>query len=130
MGKVFSLNENQPHSGIKLSLGGGILQHKVRVQDNTSTVTQITGEYAKGYDRLSNGPALYGFLGYQRLAANKRLNFIAGVDYLLAFTQNKRAYNFNEQRQDDTKRTDSLFGFRIGLVLPITYGVKPTSIFY
>jgi len=130
LGKVFSFGEKQPNSGIKLSLGGGIMQHKVRVQDNTSTVTQITGEYGKGYDRLTNGPALYGFLGYQHLAANRRLNFIVGVDYLLGFTKNKRAYNFNEQRHDDSSRTDGLFGFRIGLVLPITYGEKPASIFY
>ncbi|RLD20059.1 MAG: hypothetical protein DRI69_07065 [Bacteroidetes bacterium] len=130
VGKVFSFNEKQPHSGIKLSLGGGIMQHKIRVQDNRSTVNQITGEYAKGYDRLSNGPALYGFLGYQHLAANRRLNFLAGVDYMLGFTENKRAYNFNEQRHDDAARNDSLFGFRIGLVLPITYGVPPESIFY
>ncbi len=130
VGKVFSFSEKQPHSGIKLSLGGGIMQHKVRVQDNRNSVIQITGEYAKGYDRLTNGPALYGFLGYQHLAANRRLNFLAGVDYMLGFTENKRAYNFNEQRHDDTARTDSLFGFRIGLILPITYGVPPASIFY
>jgi hypothetical protein len=130
LGKVISLSEKQPHSGIKVSLGGGIMQHKVRLQDNQRTVTQITGEYEKGYDRLSNGPALYGFLGYQYLAPNRRLNFLAGMDYMLGFTKNKRAFNFNEHRYDDSSRTDSLFGFRIGLILPITYGVKPASIFY
>jgi hypothetical protein len=130
VGKIFSFSEKQPHSGIKLSLGGGLMQHKVRVQDNTRTVTQITGEYAKGYDRLTNGPALYGFLGYQHLDPNRRLNFFAGVDYMLGFTKNKRAYNFNEQRRDDISRTDSLFGIRIGFILPITYGVESATIFY
>ena len=130
IGKVFSLSKKQPHSGIKLSLGGGVMQHKIRVQDNNNTVTQITGEYEKGYDRLTNGPALYGFLGYQHLAMKKRLNFLAGFDYAIGFTTNKRAYNFNEKGHDDTSRTDSLFGFRIGLVLPITYGIEPDTIFY
>jgi len=130
IGKVFPLSKKQPHSGIKLSLGGGVMQHKIRIQDNNNSVSQLTGEYVKGYDRLTNGPALYGFLGYQHLALKKRLNFVAGLDYVLGFTTNKRAYNFNEKVHDGTSRTDSLFGFRIGLILPITYGVESSAIFY
>ncbi len=129
-GKVFPLGSKNPDSGIKVAIGGGLLQHKIRLQDETGSVTQITEEYAKGYDRLTNGPALYSFVGYQYLAKNRMLNFLVGLDYHVGFTQNKRAFNFDEKRQDSTKRTDQLIGFRIGLILPITHATSPDSIFY
>ena len=129
-GKVFALNELQKSSGIKLSLGGGLMQHKVRLQDNTQSVNQIQDEYTAGYDRRTNGPAIYGFVGYQRLDKNKRLNFLIGVDYILGFTQNRRAYDFNAMMKDDRSRIDGLFGLRIGWILPITYGEDAGTIFY
>ena len=130
VGKVFALSENQKSSGIKVSLGGGLLQHKIRVQDNTQSVNQIQDEYTSGYDRRTNGPALYGFVGYQRLDKNRRLNFLIGVDYTLGFTENRRAYDFNTMSRDDRSRIDGLFGFRIGWILPISYGENPGTIFY
>ena len=130
LGKVFPLGEKNPDSGIKVALGGGLLQHKIKLQDETGTITQITEEYAEGYDRKTNGPALYSFLGYQYLAKNRRLNFLVGMDYYLGFTENKRSYNFDQKLRDDRKRKDHLFGFRVGLILPITYGSTADSIFY
>ena len=129
-GKVFPLGKKNPDAGIKLAVGGGMLQHKIRLQDDSGTITQITGEYEKGYDRLTNGPALYSFLGYQYLAKNRMLNFIVGMDYLLGFTENKRAFNFDEKLRDDRKRTDHLFGLRIGIILPITHATNADTIFY
>lgn len=129
-GKVFPLGTKNPDSGIKLAVGGGLLQHKIRLQDESGSITQITEEYAKGYDRMTNGPAIYSFLGYQYLAKNRMLNFLVGMDYHVGFTENKRAYNFDEKRRDDTKRVDQLIGFRIGLILPITHATAASSIFY
>ncbi len=130
VGKTISFGEKNPQSGIKISLGGGFLQHKVRLQDNTQNVNQITEEYMSGYDRKTNGPALYGFIGYQNVDLKKRFNFHIGVDYLLGFTQNRRAYNFNEMQKDDRSRMDSMLGVTVGWIIPITRGESPDSIFY
>lgn len=130
VGKTISFNEKNPQSGLKVSLGGGLLQHKIRIQDNTQSVNQITEEYMAGYDRRTNGPAIYGYVGYQNIDLNKRLNFHIGIDYLLGFTENKRSYNFNEMRRDDKKRIDGMFGIRVGWILPITHGEKADTIFY
>lgn len=130
VGKIFRMSQVHAQSGIKVSAGVGLLQHKVRVQDDSGTVTQLTGDYLKGYDRLSNGAAFYAFLGYQHLAANKRLNFLAGFDLTYSSTKNRRDYNFDEGRKDDATYSDLLLGFRVGFILPITTGEKASSIYY
>lgn len=130
VGKLFVLNEKNPHSGIKLQAGLGFLQHHVRIQDDTRTVVQLSGEYRKGYDRLSNGMAGYVFLGYQHLDPFKRINFFAGFDLTVGGTQSRRDYDFNLMRRDETKRTDVLAGIRAGWILPITTGIAPEKIYY
>ncbi len=129
-GKLFVLNENKPHAGIKLQIGAGLLQHHVRIQDDTRTVVQLSGEYRKGYDRLTNGLAGYAFIGYQHLDPNKRINFLVGFDITLASTISRRDFDFNLMRRDDARRTDILAGVRIGWILPITTGIAPDKIYY
>ena len=129
-GKILRLSSKQPNSGIKISVGAGLLQHKIRLQDDTQSVSQITGEYEKGYDRLTNGLALYGFVGYQHLDPNGRINFLAGFDVTQGFTKNRRDFNFDLQMTDTMSRKDGLIGFRVGWILPITVGNAPDEIFY
>lgn len=130
IGKVFSLNATRPHVGIKIQAGAGLLQHHVRLQDDTRSVVQITGDYAKGYDKLSNGLAGYVFAGYQHLDPNKRINFLAGFEFIYAVTENRRDFDFSLMRKDDVQRTDLLAGFRVGWILPITTGIAPETIYY
>ena len=130
LGKLIVLTEKKPHAGLKLQIGAGLLQHHVRIQDDTRTVVQLTGDYKKGYDRLSNGLAGYLFVGYQYLDPDKRINFIAGFDATIASTQSRRDFDFNLMRKDDTKRTDVLLGIRIGWILPVTTGIAPETIYY
>jgi len=129
-GKVINLNKKVPHAGLKFQLGMGLLQHQVRIQDDSRTVEQLSGDYRKGYDRLSNGLGAYVFAGYQHLDPKKRVNFLAGFDMTWARTQSRRDYDFNLMRTDTEERTDILVGFRIGWIVPITTGVAPGSIYY
>jgi hypothetical protein len=57
IGKMVAFSEAKPHAGLKLQLGAGLFQHHIRIQDDTRTVEQLSGDYKKGYDRLSNGRA-------------------------------------------------------------------------
>ncbi len=124
IGKIFNLVDGHYASGIKLTLGAGLLQHKIRIQDNSSTVAELSGDYIKGYDRLTNGFSANAFLGYQHLGKNRRINFIAGFDFVLAFTESRRDFDFLLMRKDDRKRTDMLAGFKVGWIMPIGAGAQ------
>jgi hypothetical protein len=130
-GKIFQLSDKHYTSGIKSTFGIGILQHKIRVQDDSRSVTELTGEYLKGYDRLTNGLSLTAFLGYQHLDKNRRMNFLAGFDFSLAFTQNRRDFDFATMQKDNLERVDILAGFKIGWIMPIgSRGKAPEQIIY
>jgi len=122
-GKLISLLPDNSRSGLRISLGAGLLQHKVRIQDDPlRTVVQLDDEGKKGYDRLSNGAAIHAFLGYQHLGGRGKINFFAGVDFYQGFTQNRRDLNYDTMEAVDEQRNDRLFGFRAGWILPFYLG--------
>lgn len=130
VGKIFGLLADNPRSGIRVSLGMGVLQHKIRIQDDPfRPVAALTGDYKKGYDRLTNGLTLKQFIGYQHLDPNMRLNFFAGFEFTQGFTKNRRDFDFDTRMKDDTNRLDLLWGFRVGWVLPF-YFTGGRDVFY
>lgn len=131
LGKLFPVLSNNKRSGIRATVGVGLLQHKIRIQqDPESFVAQIANEYAEGYDRLSNGLALNQFIGYQHLSINRLINLFAGVEFYQAFTQSRRNFNFDERRRDDQSRLDLSIGFKFGLTLPFYINDNPEEIYY
>ncbi len=130
VGKLFALSKKNKRSGIRATVGAGLLQHKIRIQDESGTAQQIAGDYKKGYDQLSNGLALEQFIGYQYLSINRGANFFAGFEFTQAFTKNRRNSNFATRTKDNTKRIDVLTGFRIGWTIPIYVGEKGEDLFY
>ncbi|MEM6317527.1 MAG: hypothetical protein AAF960_07640 [Bacteroidota bacterium] len=114
IGKLFLIKSNKTKSGIRLTMGAGLLQHKVRIQDESGTADQLKGELIKGYDQLTNGSALEQFIGYQQMNRKTGVNFFVGFELTEAFTQNRRSINFATQRRDTTKRLDILVGVRVG----------------
>lgn len=131
LGKILALSSTNPRSGIRVTVGAGLLQHKIRIQDDPfKTVAQLTGDYKKGYDRLTNGLALNEFVGYQLLSTNKRINFFLGFEATQGFTQNRRDFDFDTRQKDETKRIDLLWGIRAGWTLPFYFGKEADEIFY
>ncbi|MBK6949614.1 MAG: hypothetical protein IPH16_17425 [Haliscomenobacter sp.] len=123
VGKLFSLDQDNPRSGLRISLGGGSLQHRIQIQkDPVRTVAQLEGDYAKGYDRLTNGPALYQWTGYQVFSKNRQVNFYIGLETIQGFTRGRRDWQFDLQQPYTGARLDLLWGIRAGLTLPIYYG--------
>ncbi|MDR2835525.1 MAG: hypothetical protein LBV69_04910 [Bacteroidales bacterium] len=129
VGHLFAFNKPNKNSGILVNLGGGFLQHKILIENKDNNIPSITGNYKKGYDRLSNGLALREFVGYQYLSSNKYLNFYAGFEFYQAWTQCRRSINFDTMQQDVSKRHDFLFGIRVGWILPI-YKRTPDEFYY
>jgi len=127
---VLVLVNSNKRSGIRVTIGAGLLQHKVRIQDESGTARQIAGDLIEGYDQLSNGLALEQFIGYQYLSINRGANFFAGFEFSQAFTENRRNSNFATRTRDTTKRIDVLTGFRIGWTIPIYVGEKGEDLSY
>lgn len=121
-GKIFNgfLSPN-PNSGIMLMGGAGILQHKIRIIDNGSRSPQLAGDYLKGYDRLTSGLAFTEFLGYWYMGKKRYINFYAGFEAVQGFTKSRRSWDFDLMRADTQRRTDLLWGFRAGWIIPIAY---------
>ena len=128
-GRLFPVLSPNPNSGIFCTLGVGFLQHKIRIENTGNTAPQLSVEYKKGYDRLSNGIAFSEFLGYTFLSNNRRVNFYFGLELYQALTKNRRTYNYDLMEKVDVTKQDFLNGFRIGWVIPL-YEKLPNEYYY
>ncbi|MEL6660389.1 MAG: hypothetical protein AAFR36_28235 [Bacteroidota bacterium] len=130
VGRLFGLFESNRRSGIRINLGAGLLQHRIRIQDDPfRVVPQLEGEYAKGYDRLTNGLALHQFIGYQTIGKSNGINLTIGFEFFEGFTQNRRSFNFDTRMADTEQRLDLLAGLRVSVSLPFYQG-NAEDIFY
>ncbi len=127
IGKLFPVENTR--AGLRVTLSGGWMQHKIRVQDDSRTVTQLTGDYIKGYDRLTGGFALNEFIGWQSLGVRGRVNWFAGIEMMQGFTNTRREWDFSEQRKLDENRLDLRFGIRIGWTMAF-YTSGSETIYY
>ena len=118
-GHLIPLAGPNPNSGLILMAGGGMLQHKYRIENSDNAAPQLRGDYKKGYDHLCNGPAVTEFIGYQYIGNDKKINFFAGLEFIQAWTQSRRAYYFNEMKVPDEKRFDMLSGIKLGWIVPL-----------
>lgn len=117
-------------SGLLISLSSGLLEHKIRIQDDPlQTVPQLSEALKKGYDRLANGAYLTEFIGYRYLANDRRINFYVGMEFTQAFTQNRRSFDYDLQASNNAERLDLLFGLRLGWILPF-YLERADQVFY
>ena len=119
IGKMFPVIGPNPNSGLFIMGGAGFLQHKIRIENPGNTVPQIAGDYAKGYDRLTNGFAITEFVGYMHMGSNRLVSFYIGIECVQAWTQNRRSYNFDQMKRDTDKRFDALYGIKLGWILPL-----------
>lgn len=106
------------NSGITFSLGAGFMQHKIRVYNPENTAAQVSGDYVKGYDYLSNGFALRQFIGYTMFGAQRIYSFKFGFEVVEAFTQGRRDYLFPMHGPDTEKRLDILYGLKMVWSIP------------
>jgi hypothetical protein len=123
-GRVFSFNRFRKNNGILYQSGIGFLQHKINIQTYQNEVPPLNENYVLGYDRLTNGFALNQFLGYQFYSQNRFINFYAGLDFTMAFTQNRRGFNYDSRQFDPLNKTDYLIAFRAGWLIPIYLHTK------
>ena len=116
-GYLFNVIGPNRNSGLLLRGGVGMLQHKIRIEHQENAITQLEGEYLKGYDRLTNGWMVDQFAGYYHMSNNGLINFVIGLEAYQGFTKSRRDLNFDTQSSDTASRLDMLVGIRAGWVL-------------
>ena len=96
------------------------MQHRIFIDTKNQYIPQLSNDYKKGYDQLTNGLSTQFIIDYMILEDKNRFKLFAGIDYTLGFTKNRRTYDFNNMNiTDQSMRYDKLLGFHIGLIIPI-----------
>lgn len=129
VGKLFSIWENGHKIGLRLSLGGGVMMHRIALKDENETANQVAGEYGKGYNRKTAGAYLNQFVGFQMFSADRRINFRAGFIFHQGFTDSVRSVNLDTKKKGAQNRLDLFHGFEVGWILPIFFS-EPQAIYY
>lgn len=120
-GHLFPIKEISPNrnTGLLVTAGIGMLQHKVRIYDNGGRSPQLTGDYLKGYDRMTSGLSFSQFVGYWYMSSNRFVNFYFGVEAYEAITKSRRSWDYDLMRADTQQRFDVMYGFRAGWIIPL-----------
>ncbi|MDA3867511.1 MAG: hypothetical protein PF489_12300 [Salinivirgaceae bacterium] len=129
IGYVFNVLAPNPNSGIFVSGGVGILQHKIYIEHRGNNTPQLSDEDILGYDRLCNGLMTTEFIGYMFFEQKAAWNFYAGVEFTQGFTQNRRDWDIIEERKIDDNRTDLLYSIKVGWVISL-HKRMATEIYY
>lgn len=118
-GKLVAFGTKHPDAGLLFITSVGFIQHKIAIDVNEKTIPQLSKVYRKGYDRLTNGPIISQFIGGMWLERKRFISLYGGLQFDLAFTQNRRAVNFDTMKKDATKRLDMFLGIKVGWVIPV-----------
>jgi hypothetical protein len=130
-GKIIPTSGNPKKlTGVRIQIGGGLLQHKIRVQDNTENIVPLEKKYLQGYDRLSNGPAVHLGLGYQYQSPTNNFQFHVMGDLYGASTSSRRNLDYATGTYLDQQRTDILGGLSVAYIVIISRSSKPENIYY
>lgn len=130
LGKIITFNESS-RSGLRISLGAGMLAHKIRLIDENYSLPQIENDYGKGYDRLTRGWAIKEFIGWQHISDDRRINFRIGIEFTQGFTKEIRAVNFDTGEKPSGNRFDGFIGIKGMWNLPFySENVEAPEIFY
>ncbi len=129
VGKILKVLQANPNSGLMLMGGAGYICHRMRIDNQDNTAHQISGDYAKGYDRLTGGLNLNQFIGYFYMGRTRIANFIAGFEFYEAFTKSQRDYIFDQRKKDDNRYLDFFLGVRVTWMIPV-YRRSPDRYYY
>jgi hypothetical protein len=130
VGRIFPVIEKHNlNSGLYVEGGIQYLQHKVNYRLRGDPVAALSGEYLKGYDRLSSGWGLRQAFGYRYLDSKGLLNLSFGLDISENFTRGRRSLNYATGLPGNQRRIDLLYGFHACWTFPL-YNRAPNKTYY
>jgi hypothetical protein len=130
-GKIFSTTDKKSSlTGIRAQIGIGLLQHKIRIQDNLKNIVPLNKEYLQGYDRLTNGPTIHLGVGYQYDSPYNNFHFKIMGDMMAGQTKSRRDLDYATGTYLNQVRTDILLGINVAYVVMISRTRTEENIYY
>ncbi len=127
-GKLIPLFVRKPQMSLMLQFGMGFLQHKYLF--TAPGALQFSTEYAKGYDRLSNGLSLSQEVGICNFSINRLINFNVGLELTESYTKNRRFYDYATQSTDTKSYLDILLAIKFSWILPIKVTDRDQPVYF
>ncbi len=120
VGKTLLLKKDKNlDNGINFMTSISLLQHRINHVDPDGALPQAIGDYAKGYDYLSNGLCLNQNISYIHFSQSSLTNFSVGLNFRFGFTKNRRSIDFATGVHDDALRSDFMIGFHFRWFIPL-----------
>jgi len=130
IGKSFYFRKDKPNNGLLLKFGIGYLQHKILIDVNKRITPQLSGDYAKGYDRLQRGILFSQYIGLIKLEKGKFVNLAVGFEITEAITNNVRPHDFYLNKKISDTYLDLMFGLKVSWMIPVFLGETSTNKYY
>ncbi|MFN3952659.1 MAG: hypothetical protein ACK4KT_09685 [Thermaurantimonas sp.] len=115
LGKLLPILNHNPNSGVLITLGGGYIQHRIRLESGhqQSIIYQIENEYQRGYDRLNIGWQGRIYVGYLHAGNFQTYNFMVGIEHLLGRTISVRGFDYAAGQADENTLVNGLTTLKI-----------------
>lgn len=123
-GKIFTLGEKNPNSGILLAMYGGIQQQKTIFMMNDENAPQLQNDYARLYDHKRRGFTLSESVGYWFMSNKANFfNFHITFEVTQCWNHSVRDYVIDEVMNlhgpDNTKYFDMLYTVKLTWMFPL-----------
>jgi hypothetical protein len=121
IGKIFNGLGHNANSGMFVTVGGGYLQHRIRLEsiNRNSIIYQIEGEYQRGYDRMNMGWMSRLNIGYIHSHVGKTVNFMISAEIMYGESSSVRGFNWDTGLADTDVFRNLTYGIRLSWFLPI-----------
>ncbi len=118
------------NSGPLMGLGAGYIWHWIRIDNAGNDSPVINGDYARGYDRFSQGPMLRQSLGYLYFSRNRRINFKLAFEFCQIFSRDQRGLYYPTGESISGSQTNFLYGLNLTWYIPIYQGGTQQEYYY
>ncbi len=123
-GKVFTIGDKNPNSGVALRLMAGIMQQKTIFMLNDVNAPQLDGDYARLYDHKRRGGMLTESIGYWFMSNQSNLfNFYVAFELTQCWNHSVREYVIDNvmglHGPDNTRYFDLLYSLKICWMFPL-----------
>jgi hypothetical protein len=120
---------SNPNCGVLVQASGLWTRHWLRFQVQSDKLPMLTGDYARGYDRLTEGLGGSLALGYRHYGNSRGFNISVLAEAGLLTSRNLRRFDYATRTADTAPHLDAFVGFRIEWILPL-YKTLSSTYYY
>lgn len=130
-GKMIPVSSKDKNSGVFFTAGIGYISHKIRIEVENQGAPQLSGDYKRGYDRLSGGLMICQSVGFMYFGKSRLLNFIVSVEAFEGWTKSYRDYYFDTMAPPpEGRQFNFLIGPKIAWMIPLRQRMASDFYYY